>query len=245
MPLPFQDCPYNGHPGPPQCPYPSNQPMGAWNKFAAWPKKKQLVFEIIFTVAIKAMGLQTRNFIELHRLSNEELNAVGLILLVLTANVLLKYQAFVNERKKSMNKILFAIFVVMLSLGVTLYLSQKTDAGTPEVSVSASCGDNSASSSASISITGNLVLGERYEGRATCDASAGWEVAPTDSGPIWVEVVQRGIWFVTWLDTKSKSRQASRFLYTDRNFKNPVRTSASASADFDGKNYSKVCPTSS
>ena len=42
------------------------------------------MLKIVFTVAIKATGLQARNFIELHRLSNEGLNAIGLIFLVLT-----------------------------------------------------------------------------------------------------------------------------------------------------------------
>ncbi|MDE0012059.1 MAG: hypothetical protein OXU36_12990 [Candidatus Poribacteria bacterium] len=44
------------------------------------------MIEIVFTIAIKATGLQARNLIELHHLSNEGLNKVDLIFLLLTAN---------------------------------------------------------------------------------------------------------------------------------------------------------------
>ncbi|MDE0012060.1 MAG: hypothetical protein OXU36_12995 [Candidatus Poribacteria bacterium] len=145
-----------------------------------------------------------------------------------------------------MNKILFATFVVVLSLGITFYIHQNVDAGTPKVDASASCGDNSASASVSPSISEPLQEDEEFFGNASCYASAGFNVSDPDDIEIWVKTVRRRILFFSWLSTKSKGHSANAILLIDRNGNMPVDTSADASGTLEGADPdSDTCPTSS
>ena len=144
-----------------------------------------------------------------------------------------------------MNKILFATFVVVLSLGITFYIHQNVDAGTPSVDASASCGDNSASASVSPSISDPLVEGESYSGNASCSASAGWNASNPPDKEIWAEVVRRSIFFYSWLTVNNNDHSANAILLIDRNGNMPVDTSADASGSLGSDSDDDTCPTSS
>lgn len=145
-----------------------------------------------------------------------------------------------------MNKILFATFLVVLSLGITFYIHQNVDAGTSSVDASASCTDNSASANVSPSISGPLEEDEIYSGKASCSARAGFNSDNPPDKVIWVRVVRRHFLWWSWLSTKSDGHVANAILLIDRNGNMPVETSASAEGSLDGASPdSDVCPSSS
>ena len=144
-----------------------------------------------------------------------------------------------------MNKILFATFLVVLSLGITFYIHQNVDAGTPSVDASVSCGDNSASASVSPSISDPLVEGEKYEGNASCSASAGFQSHNPPDKTIWAEVVRKHLFIWSWLTVKNNDHSANAILLIDRNGNMPVDTSADASGSLGGASDDDTCPSSS
>jgi len=124
-----------------------------------------------------------------------------------------------------MNKVLFTTFVVMLSLGITLYIHQdsnavsKTDTSTSAdgkvvASAYAGCGSNSATATLSISYVDwdDKQDGDSYAGEGYCKATAGWNTRrdPEEKGnkQFWLKAKQKSFLWYTWISVDTQSVSA-------------------------------------
>jgi hypothetical protein len=123
-----------------------------------------------------------------------------------------------------MNKVLFATFVAMLSLGIALYIHQNSDAlsdtsksgdGRVVAEAYVSCGKNSATAILSIDYAQGEEAqhGDSYEGSGYCYAQAGPNVErdpESGTSPFWLEAERKSFLWWTWISVDRQNITAYR-----------------------------------
>ena len=156
-----------------------------------------------------------------------------------------------------MNKVLFATFVAMLSLGIALYIHQNSDAlsdpltsGDNRVVAEAyvSCSKNSATATLSIDYAQDEEAqdGDLYKGSGYCYAQAGpntRRTPRTGTSPFWLEANRTSFLWWTWISVKRKAVTASMSYYMGSHTLLPVNDiSAVASGEFEETAIYAKCP---